>query len=247
MLKDIAALEHVGLLFQKASKISVFVYNHNPVLNWLKARDGWKEIVRPAATRFATHFEVLKSTYAHKKDLRALVVSDFFLLDASSKTEKGKKVSEIILDSQFWGDCLEVVKVVVPIIKLLKFVDSDAKPSLPYVYEGMKMIVKGIKDIYNDKESLYKQYVDIVNTRWDKHLKGDLHKAAYYLNPVLVYKHKESAGEVMKTSILNLLEKPAICSDPMQALRELRLYEDAKGSFGRDLAIKGRSQFHPGN
>ncbi|CAN1184803.1 hypothetical protein LINPERPRIM_LOCUS39324 [Linum perenne] len=242
-----SALEHVGLLFQKASKISVFVYNHNPVLNWLKARDGWKEIVRPAATRFATHFEVLKSTYAHKKDLRALVVSDFFLLDASSKTEKGKKVSEIILDSQFWGDCLEVVKVVVPIIKLLKFVDSDAKPSLPYVYEGMKMIVKGIKDIYNDKESLYKQYVDIVNTRWDKHLKGDLHKAAYYLNPVLVYKHKESAGEVMKTSILNLLEKPAICSDPMQALRELRLYEDAKGSFGRDLAIKGRSQFHPGN
>ncbi|CAN1267444.1 hypothetical protein LINPERPRIM_LOCUS12826 [Linum perenne] len=142
---------------------------------------------------------------------------------------------------------VKVVEVVVPIIKLLKFVDSDAKPSLPYVYEGMKMIVKGIKDIYNDKESLYKQYVNIVNTRWDKHLKGDLHKAAYYLNPVLVYKHKESAGEVMKTSILNLLEKPAICSDPMQALRELRLYEDAKGSFGRDLAIKGRSQFHPGN
>ncbi|CAN1153428.1 hypothetical protein LINPERHAP2_LOCUS19402, partial [Linum perenne] len=179
---DIAALEHVGLLFQKAFKISVFVYNQNLILNWLKARDGWKEIV---------------------------------------------------------------VKVVVPIIKLLKFVDSDAKPSLAYVYEGMKMIVKGIKDIYNDKESLYKQYVDIVKTMWDKHLKGDLHKAAYYQNLVLVYKHKESAGEVMKTSILNLLEKPAICSDPMQALRELRLYEDAKGSFGRDLAIKGRSQFHP--
>ncbi|CAN1725935.1 hypothetical protein LINPERHAP1_LOCUS293, partial [Linum perenne] len=143
------------------------------------------------------------------------------------------------------GPRFVVVKVVVPIIKLLKFVDSDAKPSLAYVYEGMKMIVKGIKDIYNDKESLYKQYVDIVKTMWDKHLKGDLHKAAYYQNLVLVYKHKESAGEVMKTSILNLLEKPAICSDPMQALRELRLYEDAKGSFGRDLAIKGRSQFHP--
>ncbi|CAN1127283.1 hypothetical protein LINPERPRIM_LOCUS29530 [Linum perenne] len=86
ILKDIADVLHVSELFGKASKISLFVYNRQPVLNWLKAREGWKEIVRPDVTRIATHFEVLKSTYAHKADLRALFRSEFNIAGSCSST-----------------------------------------------------------------------------------------------------------------------------------------------------------------
>ncbi|CAN1319745.1 hypothetical protein LINPERPRIM_LOCUS31383 [Linum perenne] len=245
ILKDIAAMPHVSELFAKASKISVFVYNHQPVLNWLKAREGWKEIVRPVVTRFTTHFKVLKSTYGHKADLRVLFGSEFYIADSSSSTQKAMNVEKIVSDNMFWGYCLEIVKVVTPIMKLLRFVDSDEKPSLGYVYKGMTLIIEGIKNIYPDNESKYKPFIDIVEKRFDKHFRGDMHRAAYYFNPALAYNHTTTLIEFVKSAILNLFELKTYCTDDMAAVKELKIYEETKGSFGQELAIRGRSVLHP--
>ena len=45
----------------------------------------------------------------------------------------GKLVSSIILNNKFWEDCLLMIKIATPIIKLLRIVDADEKPSLGYV------------------------------------------------------------------------------------------------------------------
>ena len=79
-LKDIASMPHVANLASKASKITVFVYNHIAFLSWLRRREGWKEIVRPGVTRFATTFITLNNIYDHKHDLQALVVDKYFTL-----------------------------------------------------------------------------------------------------------------------------------------------------------------------
>ncbi|CAN1762698.1 hypothetical protein LINPERHAP1_LOCUS8491 [Linum perenne] len=88
ILKDIAALPHVSELFAKASKISVFVYNHQPVLNWLKAREGWKEIVRPAVTIFKR----LQSDYLvkHQHHLDVSVIGVRIHTDRRNKLEEDK-------------------------------------------------------------------------------------------------------------------------------------------------------------
>ncbi|CAN0860828.1 hypothetical protein LINGRAHAP2_LOCUS8051 [Linum grandiflorum] len=241
ILKDFASLDHIAKLFDKASKITVFVYNHQKILNWLKERPNWKEIVRPGATRFATHFITLNSVYEHKLDLQSLVVSEFFNSDEAGKSKKGQNVSAIILDAHFWYECLEVVKVATPVINLLRIVDSDERPTLGYVYEGMRKVIQGIKAIYNDIEAMYKPYIDIMNKEWNKHFRGDLHVAAYYFNPALRYATKEN----VRPYLLNLFEKKQICSDPMAAIKEMEIYEEAKRSFGRELAIRGRSEFNP--
>ncbi|CAN0860946.1 hypothetical protein LINGRAHAP2_LOCUS8077 [Linum grandiflorum] len=235
--------DHIAKLFDKASKIPVFVYNHQKILNWLKERPNWKDIVRPGATRFATHFITLNSVYEHKFDLQSLVVSEFFNSNEAGKSKKGQNVSAIILDAHFWYECLEVVKVETPVINLLRIVDSDERPTLGYVYEGMRKVIQGIKAIYNDIEAMYKPYIDIMNKRWNKHFRGDLHVAAYYFNPALKYATKEN----VMPYLLNLFEKKQICSDPMAAIKEMEIYEEAKGSFGRELAIRGRAEFNPGN
>ena len=54
-----------------------------------------------------------------------------------SKTTQGRLASTIVLDRKFWDECLMIVKVVTPIVKFLRIVDSDEKPSLGYVYEGI--------------------------------------------------------------------------------------------------------------
>ncbi|CAN1153944.1 hypothetical protein LINPERHAP2_LOCUS19724, partial [Linum perenne] len=58
-------------------------------------RPSWKEIVRPVVTRFATHFELLKSTFAHKAHLWTLFGSTFFEADATSSTTKGIQVQTL--------------------------------------------------------------------------------------------------------------------------------------------------------
>ena len=59
LLKDVANLPYVANLASKASKIIIFVYNHMVLLSWLRKREGWKQVVRPRGTRFATTFITL--------------------------------------------------------------------------------------------------------------------------------------------------------------------------------------------
>ena len=52
-----------------------------------------------------------------------------------SKDNKNNVVVSIILDNNFWNDCLIVVKLMTPLVRLLRIVDGDERPSMGYVYE----------------------------------------------------------------------------------------------------------------
>ncbi|XP_057756054.1 uncharacterized protein LOC130975254 [Arachis stenosperma] len=134
---DISSMPHISNLTTRASKIIVFVYNHTVFLSWLRQRTDWKEIVRPGATRFATIFITLKSIFERKSDLQALVVDTHFTEHKLGRSANSRAVSAIILDNKFWNDCFTACKIESPLIKLLRLVDADDKPSLGIVYKGM--------------------------------------------------------------------------------------------------------------
>ncbi|XP_052171663.1 uncharacterized protein LOC127787644 [Diospyros lotus] len=135
IMKDMSEMNDVKNVATLASKVTVFIYNHKWTLNWLRMRPSWKEIVRPGATRFATTFIVLKSLYDHKDHLQALVVSDGY--KKFLKMPKGRKVKQIVLYERFWNNSLIFVRIMTPLIRLLRICDSDEKPSLGYVYDEM--------------------------------------------------------------------------------------------------------------
>ncbi|XP_016171360.2 uncharacterized protein LOC107613746 [Arachis ipaensis] len=246
ILKDIASLPHIADLASRASKVTAFVYNHMIFLSWLRKRKEWKEIVRPGVTRFATVFITLKSIYDHKQDLQALVIDKYFTSHKLSKSVNGKMVSSIILDSKFWEDCFTTVMLVGPLIKLLRLVDADEKPSLGIVYAGMQRAKINIKTMFRNRKSAYTPYTSILKMRWDKHLKRDLHAAAYFLNPDYFY----SEGFVEKAnilrSLLDLFDIKTLCDDSVVAMQEIQLYRDRKGSFGRESALKAIKRLEPG-
>nr|XP_025692967.1 uncharacterized protein LOC112795242 [Arachis hypogaea] len=245
ILKDIASLPHIADLASRASKVTVFVYNHMIFLSWLRKRKEWKEIVRPGVTRFTTIFITLKSIYDHKQDLQALVIDKYFTSHKLSKSVNGKIVSSIILDSKFWEDCFTTVMLVGPLIKLLRLVDADEKPSLGIVYAGMQRAKINIKTMFRNRKSAYTPYTSILKMRWDKHLKRDLHAAAYFLNPYYFY----SEGFVEKAnilrSLLDLFDIETLCDDSFTAMQEIQLYRDRKGSFGRESALKAIKRLEP--
>ncbi|XP_057758220.1 uncharacterized protein LOC130978156 [Arachis stenosperma] len=137
ILKDISSMPHISSLATRASKITVFVYNHTVFLSWLRQKEDWREIVRPGATRFATVFLTLMSILERKSELQQLVVDTHFTGHKLGRSANGRAVSAIILDNKFWDDCFTVCQIVSPLIKLLRLVDADDKPSLGIVYEGM--------------------------------------------------------------------------------------------------------------
>ncbi|KAF7822021.1 uncharacterized protein G2W53_027476 [Senna tora] len=130
---DIGKMGLVSSLAKRASMITKFVYNHAYLLAWLRKRDGWTEIIRLGPTRFATTFIALKSIHEHKHDLQALVTSKTFIESRYSRDLKAKEVIAIVLDNKFWSDCGIVVQIIAPLMRMLRIVDADNRPSLGYV------------------------------------------------------------------------------------------------------------------
>jgi len=55
----------------------------------------------------------------------------------ASKTG-GKQVASIVLsDDRFWKSIQYCLKCVTPLVKILRLVDGESKPAMPYIYEVM--------------------------------------------------------------------------------------------------------------
>ncbi|XP_020680610.1 uncharacterized protein LOC110098209 [Dendrobium catenatum] len=135
ILKDIGSMPYITELARKASNVTIFIYNHAFILAWLRKTKDWTEIVRPGVIRFATTFITLKSVHDHKHDLQAFITSKAYIDSKLSKTMKGKEAASIILDAKFLDDRFIISKLSEPLIRLLRIVDADEKPSLGYLYD----------------------------------------------------------------------------------------------------------------
>ncbi|XP_052177543.1 uncharacterized protein LOC127791598 [Diospyros lotus] len=200
-------------------------------------RPSWKEIVCPGATRFATTFIALKSLHDHKDHLQALVVSDGY--KTFLKMPKGREVKQIVLDERFWNNSLIFVRIMTPLIRLLRICDSDEKPSLGYVYDGMYRARKGIKNLFKGRKTLYRPYTALIKGRWDRMLRHDLHAATYWFNPVFQYDQENSykKPEIMR-GVLDVIDKQKLVD-------EILFFRDKEQGFSRDLAITSCRTIRP--
>ncbi|XP_050259781.1 uncharacterized protein LOC126704828 [Quercus robur] len=204
---DMGDMPHVERLKKRASKVTVFIYNHVALIAWLKKRPGWTDIILVGATRFATTFLSFGSLH---------------------------------------DDINVLVKISSPLIRLLRIVDSDQRPAIGYVYEGMHRARLGIKKIFRMKKHLYKPYTSIIKNRWDKHLHKDFHAAAYWLNPAFQYDEE------------NFCRKPAVHMAVLdyigtkydgykeKVIKETQYFRDRIGSFDKDLALSTSTTTHLG-
>ena len=149
-------MPHVDRLKKRASKVIVFIYDNVALIAWLRNRPGWTDIVHLGGKRFATTFVSFGSIHVQKHDLQALVTSKFFVDNRLARKLKAKEAVSIILENSFWDDINVLVKISSPLIRLLQIVDSDQRPAIGYVYEGMHRAQLGIKKIFRMEKHLYK-------------------------------------------------------------------------------------------
>ncbi|XP_031252170.1 uncharacterized protein LOC116110077 [Pistacia vera] len=248
VLKDITKMDHIVYLARHASEVTKFVYNHTFLIAWLRKRQGWKEIVRLSATCFATTFIAMRSLHEHKHDLQAMVTDKLFVDSRYAKSNKGKHVICIILDSDFLDDMGKISKVVSPLMRLLRIVDLNEMPAIGYVYDGMYKAKNAIKKLFKNKKRLYKPYTRIIKLHWDRTLRRDIHVAAYYLNPTFKYDEASFCAkpEVM-SGFLDTIDSKASAFNLNKTglMEESRLCSNQEESFSRGLALETAKTTHP--
>ena len=185
MLEEIGNLEAIKKHIARARRVTTFIYRHGRILHAMREKTGGADLVRPAATRFATSFLTLKSLYKHKDPLKALFVSEKWTGNKLAKTKAGEDVHDIVLSTEFWNKIEDCLRASAPLLIVLRVVDGDEKPAMPEVQALMDHAKEKIKLSFAipSKKRLLDKIMEIIERRWEKQMDHPLYGAALYLNP----------------------------------------------------------------
>ncbi|KAL7258459.1 hypothetical protein ACSBR1_004564 [Camellia fascicularis] len=133
MLEGIGKKKSVVKVLDCAKVITRFIYNSNWVIDFMKRFTGDRELLRPVITRFATNFITLESIVKHMTALQDMFHSQEWKHSKWSKKDDAKEAKKIIQSKDFWTKAADVLKVQEPLLKVLRLVDGDEKPTMGYI------------------------------------------------------------------------------------------------------------------
>ena len=134
-------------------------------------KDG--DLLRPRIDRFSTEFISLESLINYEADLKRMCTTNEwceFNKDRSRKSLRDK-VSNLILIDRFWKKTGEVQTIMEPLVKVLKLVYQNKKPTLSIFYEAMdraKFVIKA-------SVKQWEKYWEVIDRRWESQLHRHLH------------------------------------------------------------------------
>lgn len=121
----------------------------------LKEFTKGKELLRPGATRFATSYLTLGRLYEQRGALISMFASEQWVTSNFAKIEIGKNVESIVLDNVgFWKSVSTCLTAAIPLIKVLRMVDSDT-PAMGVIYHAM---IKARKEIISEFKNVETRY-----------------------------------------------------------------------------------------
>jgi hypothetical protein len=136
MLEDIGKQEWIKNTIENAKSITKYIYNHSWVLSIMRKNTENRELLRPAITRFATHFLTLQSMASQSNNLQKMFASDEWNASQWARRQDGKHTKKKVNDPTFWKKAAEIVKIVEPLVKVLQLVDGE-NLAMNYIYEAM--------------------------------------------------------------------------------------------------------------
>ncbi|XP_057425784.1 uncharacterized protein LOC130719161 [Lotus japonicus] len=252
MFQDIGKVAEVTETVSQAYNITKYIYNHCFALSLMRKHTNNREILRPAPTRFATNFIALQSILAQMDPLRAMVVDKEWTTSTYARDTKVKKFVEQVLNSGFWKKCADIVKLTKPLVRLLRLVDSEDKPTMGFLYQSFYKNREEMAKRFQRNKKKVEPYLKTIDNRWDSQLRKNIHATGYWLNPGCWFNRDEF--EKHESTISGLLDDIDRYSSGDTELNdkltsEKRLFKDAELDFGRQSVIRERKlcQINGGN
>ncbi|CAL2278771.1 unnamed protein product [Prunus armeniaca] len=248
MLEDISKMKVIEDTIRLAKQVVKFIYGHTWVLALMRSFTKNKEIIRPAITRFATSYLTLQSIYKQKQPLQAMLSSREWHNGPFVQHNEGIRAhSTILYDVNFWSRVAFSIKSVIPLVSVLREVDSEERPVMGFIYELMDVAKEKIAFNCEKVERKYKPIWRKIDERWGPQLHQPLHAAGYYLNPQLRYEETFSNADEVRKGLEDCMTRMLSFEDRMAADIQLDLYDEAKGEFGSRLAVNSRKLRTPAN
>ncbi|WOL07425.1 hypothetical protein Cni_G16166 [Canna indica] len=243
MLEDIGKIPSIKKTIQRAIFLVGFIYSHSSTLSLLRHFTNKRELVRHAVTRFATSFLSLERLHREKTNIRRMFTSNEWTRNKLSKEVKGKQATKIVLMPSFWNHVVYTLKVMAPLVRVLRLADGERKPEMGYIYEAMDKAKEAIMKSFNNNESKYNEVFVIIDNRWNCQLHRPLHAAGHFLNPEFYYANPLLEFDLKVTNGLYECIKRLVPSREVQQqiLIELPIYKASGGLFGTDFAISQRN------
>ena len=130
-------------------KITTYIYSRTSLISLLHKFTKGKDLIRPANTRFATSYLTLGCLNENKGSLIRMFTSNECQSSQLVKTRDGGLVENLIFDKEFWKSILNCLRGALPLIKVLRMVDSDEKPAMEFIYEEMDIAKEKIQSLFN--------------------------------------------------------------------------------------------------
>ncbi|XP_042472577.1 uncharacterized protein LOC122055277 [Zingiber officinale] len=160
MLEDIGKIEVVRKTISRAIALVGFIYNHGSVLHMMRECTENKELARHGVTRFATTFLTLQSLHKRQKVLKRMFLSAQWIESKGAKDAKGKRANDIVFMPSFWNNVTYTLKVMCPLVMVLRIADNETRPTMGYIYEAMDRAKETIlKSFDNNRE----KYTEVTN------------------------------------------------------------------------------------
>ncbi|KAK4591979.1 hypothetical protein RGQ29_016449 [Quercus rubra] len=140
----------------KGKKITTYIYSRAMLLNWLRDFTKGRELIRPAATRFATSYLTLSCLNEFKGELMTMFSSKQWRCSKFAKTKEGKIIHDIAA---------------IPLLKVLRLVDSDTPP-MGFIYQEMEKAKEEIQKNFNNVQKRKKIDVQLEKFKQAKGLFG---------------------------------------------------------------------------
>jgi hypothetical protein len=143
----------------KGRKICTYIYSRTLPLSWLREFTKGRELIRPAITRFATAYLTLGCLHELKGALVNMFSSNKWRGSKFAATKEGKEIQQIVLDSRsFWPNVALCLKAALPLIRVIRLVDSDEKPAMPFIFDEMSRAKEQIKQNFSNVKKRYIAY-----------------------------------------------------------------------------------------
>ncbi|XP_052624969.1 uncharacterized protein LOC128132437 [Lactuca sativa] len=237
MLEKIGGLPQNKNALLKAKKVSNFIHNHQWVLS-LARKFAKKDLLRPAATRFATAFLTLQSMYELKQPLQQMFVSTEWSNCAWAKKSDGIAVKKIVMDEvYFWPSVVYSMKTTKPLVHVLRLVDGEKEPAMAYIYGAMDECKEKIAKNFDGDVGSYKEIWDIIDEKWENQMHRDLHAAAYFLNPRYRWSPDVSRHPEIKMGLYRCMERLLDQETNEKVDSQLDEFKYKKGLFGYNAAL----------
>ena len=246
MLEDIGKINVHDTTLARARQVVKFIYGHTWVLSLMRTFTKNHELLRPAITRFATSFLTLQSLYKQKQALIAMFSSEKWCSSKWAKKVEGVKArSTVLFDPNFWPHVAFCIKTTVPLVSVLREVDSEERPAMGYIYELMDSAKEKIAFNCGGVERKYGPIWRKIDARWTPQLHRPLHAAGYYLNPQLRYGDKFSNVDEVRKGLFECMDKMLDYQERLKADIQLDSFDQAMGEFGSRIAIDSRTLRSP--